>query len=92
MKDAVGRAQDAELSQPILCCGMAAELRGAAPWVAGNIAYLKDLDYLENRLKVAPTKAPTDADPDEPKDPKGKKWKGRRGNKPKEESGDTATA
>ena len=23
----------------------------AAPWVAGNIAYLKDLDYLEGRLK-----------------------------------------
>ena len=23
----------------------------SAPWVAGNVAYLKDLDYLENRLK-----------------------------------------
>ena len=64
----------------------------AAPWVAGNIAYLKDLDYLENRLKPSPTKSGTDADQEENKDPKGKKWKGRRGNKAKEESGENTTA
>ena len=25
----------------------------AAPWIAGNIAYLRDLDFLEDRLKGA---------------------------------------
>lgn len=50
----------------------------AAPWIAGNIAFLKDLDYLENRLKVA---KPTE-DKEDGEDPK-KKWKkNKKGQKP----------
>ena len=41
-----------------------------APWVAGNIAFLKDLDYLENRLKGA---KPVE-DREVTEDPKIKKW------------------
>ena len=51
-----------------------------APWVAGNIAFLKDLDYLENRLKGA--KPVEDKDKEDVEDPK-KKWrKNRKGQKP----------
>ena len=63
----------------------------AAPWIAGNIAYLKDLDYLENRLKSTSTKPTVETETDESKDAK-KKWNKKRGGKPKEESGDSTTA
>ena len=62
----------------------------AAPWVAGNIAYLKDLDYLENRLKPSTTKTSADASLEEATDPKPpKKWKNRQKGKGKEETSDT---
>ena len=61
----------------------------AAPWIAGNIAYLRDLDYLETRLKSAGPKQPSDNDQDESK---GKKWKNRKGGKGKDEAGDSTTA
>ena len=48
-----------------------------APWIAGNIAFLKDLDYLENRLKGSkPVEDKEDAE-----DPKSKKWRKNRNNK-----------
>ena len=61
----------------------------AAPWIAGNIAYLRDLDYLETRLKSAGPKQTSDNDQDESK---GKKWKNRKGGKGKDEAGDSTTA
>ena len=37
----------------------------SAPWVAGNVAYLKDLDYLENRLKGTKPPAKDEEETDE---------------------------
>ena len=66
----------------------------SAPWVAGNIAYLKDLDYLEGRLKN--TKSADKPSKDDPADedvPKGprKPWKPKKGRgKAKDETSDSA--
>ena len=66
----------------------------SAPWVAGNIAYLKDLDYLEGRLKN--TKSADKPSKDDPADedvPKGprKPWKPQKGRgKAKDETSDSA--
>ena len=60
----------------------------AAPWVAANIAYLKDLDFLENRLRNAKGGGQTE-DPPEKDDPKPR----RRGKfQKKQEGGDSTTA
>ncbi|CAL1159368.1 unnamed protein product, partial [Cladocopium goreaui] len=50
----------------------------AAPWVAGSIAYLKDLDYLEGRLKNPKVSdKPSKEDPTDEDAPKGprRSWK-----------------
>jgi hypothetical protein len=66
----------------------------SAPWVAGNIAYLKDLDYLEGRLKN--TKSADKPSKDDPADedvPTGprKPWKPQKGRgKAKDETSDSA--
>ena len=47
----------------------------AAPWIAGNIAYLRDLDYLESRLKNPKgEKAEKEASTEDTSGPK-KPWK-----------------
>lgn len=55
----------------------------AAPWIAGNIAFLKDLDYLENRLKAS-GKNPDRADDANP-ETENKKASGKKKNKGKAE-------
>ena len=47
----------------------------AASWVAGNVAYVKDMDYLENRLRNPKAADPADrpAKADEEEAPKGPK-------------------
>ena len=45
----------------------------SAPWVAGNVAYLKDLDYLENRLRGMKPPAKDEEETDESKAAK-KPW------------------
>ena len=63
----------------------------AAPWIAGNIAYLKDLDYLETRLKTAgDTTIKAGEDPKEDADPK--IWRKKKKGKAKEDSADTTAS
>lgn len=60
-----------------------------APWVAGNIAFLKDLDYLENRLRGS---KPVE-DKEENEDLAKKKWKKKRnGNGQKPEGAEQSTS
>lgn len=49
----------------------------AAPWIAGNIAFLKDLDYLESRLKASGGKS-TDRNDEGAKDDDRKKGGGKK--------------
>ena len=66
----------------------------AAPWVAGNVAYLKDLDYLESRLRSGkPVKTDEVAQAEE--DPAKTSWPRRRRGKNQKasaEAGDSTTA
>ena len=66
----------------------------SAPWVAGNIAYLKDLDYLEGRLKnTKSADKPSKDDPADEDAPEGprKPWKPKKGRgKAKDETSDSA--
>eukprot|EP00435_Cladocopium_sp_Y103_P051909 s2702_g16.t1 len=68
----------------------------AAPWVAGNIAYLKDLDYLEGRLKNPKlSDKPSKEDPADEEAPKGTRrpWKPKKAQaKAKAESSESAAA
>jgi len=59
-----------------------------APWVAGNIAFLKDLDFLENRLKG--NKTTKDEEQQEESTNKTKWKKKKKGQK--EEPGESSTA
>ena len=62
----------------------------SAPWVAGNIAYLKDIDFLETRLKGS--KAPDKAEdpPAGPKEEKPRKpWKPKKRGQQSGKDGDT---
>lgn len=60
----------------------------AAPWVAANVAYLKDLDFLEGRLKNQKA-----TDRSEDKEENQKQWQPRRKKKGnKDDPQDSATA
>lgn len=60
-----------------------------APWVAGNIAFLKDLDYLENRLRGSKPVEDKEENEELPK----KKWKKKRnGNGQKPEGAEQSTS
>ncbi len=66
----------------------------AAPWIAGNIAYLRDLDYLETRLKTGkPGKSDEIQKVEDPpvKPPWHRKRRGKNQKDP-EEVGETTTA
>ncbi len=66
----------------------------AAPWIAGNIAYLRDLDYLETRLKTGkPGKSDETQklEEDPPKNPWPRKRRGKN-QKGQEETGESAGA
>ena len=60
----------------------------SAPWVAGNVAYLKDLDYLESRLKGTKPPAKEEEENDESKITK-RPWLKK---KKKNQGGDDSTA
>ena len=66
----------------------------SVPWVTGNIAYLKDLDYLEGRLKnTKSADKPSKDDPADEDAPKGprKPWNPKKGRgKAKDETSDSA--
>ena len=47
----------------------------AAPWVAGNIAYLRDLDFLETRLKSKTPDRPSEPSKEAEEPPARKPWK-----------------
>ena len=63
----------------------------AAPWIAGNIAYLRDLDFLEDRLKGAGSsdKAEDPSATEEDKKPRNRKRKNKARN---QGAGDSTTA
>ena len=64
----------------------------AAPWVAANVAYLRDIDFLETRLRSS-AGAPTNQDKEKDDiDPKAWRKKKRGQNKEKEDSGSTTAA
>ena len=64
----------------------------AAPWVAANVAYLRDIDFLETRLRSS-AGAPTNQDKEkDDTDPKAWRKKKRGQSKEKEDSGSTTAA
>lgn len=66
----------------------------AASWVAGNVAYVKDMDYLENRLRNPKTADPADraAPADEDQPPRGSKKPWRPKKKAQKEKPEAAEA
>lgn len=67
----------------------------SASWVAGNIAYLKDVDYLDSRLRNPRAgDQPSKEDPPDDAKTSKKAWKarkGKRGKETKEEASDSAS-
>ncbi|CAK9075609.1 unnamed protein product [Durusdinium trenchii] len=64
----------------------------AAPWIAGNISYLKDLDYLESRLKNPKVEKPDRDGSTSETPPPRKPWKGKKGKGKSKEDGARSSA
>lgn len=62
----------------------------SSAWIAGNIAYLKDIDYLETRLRS--TGNPNSKVVEDAKEETEKPWRKKKKGKAKEESTDTSAA
>ena len=62
----------------------------SSAWIAGNIAYLKDIDYLETRLRS--TSNSTSKVVEDAKEETEKPWRKKKKGKAKEESADTSAA
>ena len=62
----------------------------SSAWIAGNIAYLKDIDYLETRLRS--TGNPTSKVGEDVKEEPEKPWRRKKKGKAKEENADTTAS
>ena len=64
---------------------------GQPSWISANVAYLKDLDFIEGRIKATgQTSSPTPATKEVSEDPKSRKpWKKKKG---KDEAGSTTAS